>query len=1206
MSFGTLPSEDSVAMRLTSTSAVKGTLFCIRRHSISQAKLGRGVHTFIIGDIPSLEQFQAIPYGKFRLIDTMANAFRFRGRSRMPLPRSVPFLEARTPRVKQTVKLERDDMRSVISHALALIILITQANQSLANEDVEREVVPNVVTPATRSTSQKQISLDGLWDFHFSPDERGEKEQWFSGRIAFPHRLEVPGCWDAQGIGQEHERVRNNAVGVGWYRRSIALPKEWEHGRVWLKVGGAHRSAQVWVNGNFVGEHWGFPVPFKFDVTDHLVANKDQQLVIAVDSRWHKDRDMLVGASDMDEAMHVDWGGIFAGITLEATGDIWVEDAFVIPDPAKSRARVQIELGKIESTSFDNLSLSYTVRQWRKDKRESLILDKGTGRIDQAGKSEWALHLKDAPLWSPEEPNLLLLEMTLSRDGRKLEDHAVRFGQRKLEIRDGDFYLNGERFYYIGYGEDWTFPVEGIGGDDLETWCEYLRFRKQFGFNGNRNHSTMPMESYLDAADEVGMFVQPELPIEYPSFFNEASDQAKELYRDVWRDYIKQMRNHPSVFGWGMGNEIYRGFAMGEELYDLAKEVDPTRPVIDSDGLYFSIGGFDRKSLDYLTILFEEKTKLPWAKGRDKYTVDPPQTKPVIGHEINSLVTLPNPADIPKYTGMVKPNWISKMDKAVKDNGLEEHLPKLLDASWKLQASQIKLNVEMLRMNGDIDGHHQWLFRDFWYQSGGIVNQFDEVRALTPRMARRFFASAVLSWDRDRVNYYAGDAIELRIFLSDYRHSSAKRIRDVRVQIGDQTVLLDRPAETGGRGVIGPWTGSVKTVDVDKPQKLLVTVTAGSAEFGFDVENEWPTWIFPRVEETTLDPQVHVVRRLNRNAIDWLESGDSVLVLDSSMNFRPTDSARYKLAWWDSGNGFYGNMVSSHPAMKSFPNDGYGDLQMYNLLNERPVVLLDQLPGKIDPIVWNIDYPWQMRRMAYLFEANVGKGRLLVNTMDVSPETRQKDPAAEWLLHGLTNYVASEHFQPSASIPLDWIRQHAALGILPDNEETWMEGFGKVLESTESTKWHSYREKLNSCSIVRGTDGKQIVRWKTPSVRQGFSHDRITFVFAGGIGWRTQPEMGPFSLEFNGKPLLDFPWKQSDFIANSRDGLAKLRYSMFRQDNEDCFGVFFLTVPAALISPGKPVELAVSARQANDSKRFFLLNNHKDVVRDLTDKRDEE
>ena len=89
-----------------------------------------------------------------------------------------------------------------------------------------------------------------------------------------------------------------------------------------------------------------------------------------------------------------------------------------------------------------------------------------------------------------------------------------------------------------------------------------------------------------------------------------------------------------------------------------------------------------------------------------------------------------------------------------------------------------------------------------------------------------------------------------------------------------------------------------------------------------------------------------------------VKKGDSVLVMDGSVNFQPTEQALYKLAWWHSGSGFYGNMILPHPAMSSFPNDGYGDLQMYNLLEERSVVLLDQLPGKIDPIVWNIDYPY--------------------------------------------------------------------------------------------------------------------------------------------------------------------------------------------------------------------------------------------------------
>src|SRR5215213_1506664 len=92
-----------------------------------------------------------------------------------------------------------------------------------------------------------QISLDGRWEFRFAPDERGTAEKWSApGAGGFDRTLDVPGCWDAQGVGEPTDKMRHNAIGVGWYRRTFSIPPEWRGRRLWLCVGGVHRSAHVY------------------------------------------------------------------------------------------------------------------------------------------------------------------------------------------------------------------------------------------------------------------------------------------------------------------------------------------------------------------------------------------------------------------------------------------------------------------------------------------------------------------------------------------------------------------------------------------------------------------------------------------------------------------------------------------------------------------------------------------------------------------------------------------------------------------------------------------------------------------------------------------------------------------------------------------------------------------------------------------------
>src|SRR3954462_9515217 len=142
----------------------------------------------------------------------------------------------------------------------------------------------------------RSMSLDGRWEFRFAPDDRGTSERWFADGTAFDRVLDVPGCWDAQGVGEPTDKMRHNAIGVGWYRRSFDVPADWrERGRhTWLDLGGVHRSARTCVNGRLVCDHIGYPLAAHVDITDALTTQAKQALVIAVDSRPDATRDPLV------------------------------------------------------------------------------------------------------------------------------------------------------------------------------------------------------------------------------------------------------------------------------------------------------------------------------------------------------------------------------------------------------------------------------------------------------------------------------------------------------------------------------------------------------------------------------------------------------------------------------------------------------------------------------------------------------------------------------------------------------------------------------------------------------------------------------------------------------------------------------------------------------------------------------------------------
>lgn len=1034
------------------------------------------------------------------------------------------------------------------------------------------------VAPAA---ARPAMSLNGVWQFRLDMSAGAEWRKPPEAAAEFPDTIQVPGCWEVQGFGKPTDRMRHLGVGIGWYRREFELPAGWAGKRVWLRLGGVHRSVRVWMDGHLVGEHWGYPTACKWEMTAALAHQTKHTLILAVDSRPHPDRDPLTGTFDLIDYVNIDWGGIYADVTLEVTADVWMEEAFVIPEPEQDRATVKVTLGG--KTGATDLLLGYTVTRWPTGAR---TLAAGEAHV-RTSASTLTLRLGDAPRWSPASPSLLRLNLSLSAAGTVLDDRQVRFGLRRVTIRGSDFFLNGSRFFLRGYGDDNTLPVRLVPPADREFWRRYLQRRKAFGFNAVRHHSMMPTEAYLAAADEVGMFVQPELPIAYQPFFQRATAEGRDLYRQVWQDYIRQRRNHPSVFAWCMGNELWRGFALGPELYAMAKRLDPTRPVIDTDGVPVT----DRPTLDYLSVQFQEHI-LPWGTHRNKYRLAKPPAKPVVVHEMSNLSTLPDPAAARRYTGPLIPFWLHTMGGRVKQQRLASLLPRMLTASHRLQAQLLKLNLEAARLSPGIDGYYQWLFRDYWTQSSGFVNQFDDVRQITPAFALRFNGPAVLLLDRGRVNFTPGDTIPVRLFVSDFRPGRPSAWDAIQVRCGDQPVTLAPPPKRTGPGLLGPWTGKTTAPAVDSPRRLTLAAQAD------EVRNEWSVWVFPPTSpDLTSGERSRLIVHLSERSLTEVEKGAARMLVGVE-GVLPTLNTTFKPAWWhgnENADHSYGKLFTSTPALGALPHRGFGDLMMFSLLDNRPVVKLDELPARIDPLVWDLDVPWRMRRKAYLFEARVGEGKLLVSTFNLTPANRRTDPAAAWLLHRLLLYVGSDDFHPTAQLPVDWLRQRMRKAAFPD-PATFVNGFTRVVKTTEpATTWYSYREDDTLSFPVRQTDGKQRLTWQTEPVPDDWPHEVVTFVWTGGMGWRTEPGGGHFSLLLNGAPLLDFPFTQKTTRWQTADGAVTFHYLVKRRLGPDSFGLFYLTVPVERLLLGKPVELTVTAT-AQNSHRWFSVNPYPDTL----------
>jgi beta-galactosidase/beta-glucuronidase len=178
------------------------------------------------------------------------------------------------------------------------------------------------VNPVLVNPRERRVSLDGTWQFRLDPEDKGIQSGW-SDLEAFEDQVQVPGCWQGQGLGGEEEEevwdfrlwartLKATYRGTGWYARRFTTPRGWSGSRIWLNFGGVHPSADVWVNGEKVASHSGPFVPFASDITDLIKEGGDNLVVIRV-----HEADRWLGLAYNWQGS---WSGLYRSVELSATG----------------------------------------------------------------------------------------------------------------------------------------------------------------------------------------------------------------------------------------------------------------------------------------------------------------------------------------------------------------------------------------------------------------------------------------------------------------------------------------------------------------------------------------------------------------------------------------------------------------------------------------------------------------------------------------------------------------------------------------------------------------------------------------------------------------------------------------------------------------------------------------------------------------------
>lgn len=920
------------------------------------------------------------------------------------------------------------------------------------------------------------VSISGDWQFKLDPGSAGEKEHWFEGQERFSEHIAVPGCWDAQGKGvpgtittvanaddtQPNVRAVSAYTGDAWYRRTFRLPESWRGKVIWLNVGGVNDRAKVWINGQSAGLHDGYCTGFKLDITDVVQFGKSNQCSMLV-SNASRPEGNLEGCFDF----YTDWGGIYRDVWLDATDRIWIESILVIPQLADDSIRVRLKVLGKQSASSD-MRVRYTVLST--DKQEVVSSgNQSLGFASMPAELEITVPIPDPKLWSPQSPYLYYLRVQILEGDKIVDSVLERFGMRDIRVQGKRILLNGKPIFLRGYGTDGIYPITIAPPASKELYLKELGRAKSYGFNFARQHTWIPLPEHLDAADELGILMQIEMPTGLHPF-NHPSPFLAKLWTDELQRVIEEKANHPSWVIFSMGNEL--GDALKDQavqktyygLTALARKLDPSRLVIVTSGSTTPLPPeepiYSRGVYGITPLESAAESLTGWIAGHDR---------PYVWHEMGYYASYPDVDLSEKYTGGAIPFWLDEAARVADEKGFTKMLPTYVRNSVRLQGICRKWSMELARKIPDLAGFEWWTFKDNSWPIEGIVDDFtDPKRGVDIEAVRRLNADTVLLLADEPRTARAGDTLHLKALASHFGSHPFKNA-GLQWELIFGTTVVEQGTIAGlsvdRYGLSGLAALEVLLPKPDKPGKYVLRLHLSDGSRS--AENEWPVWVFPAAghfpKDTAVydsqgslhdlpfpahritslmeaaDASVVISTALSDDLISYTQDGGHVLLISRKartglpertcaeespdipypLYFAPT----YWGAPYAPGGGNLGTVIAEHPAIGSFPNEGFCDLQFLRLVQGVDRADLDALPVRVDPIIRSIT-DWRLgANAAYIYEVKVGKGGLLVTTLNFEEGLSSKRPESEWLLQELLGYCSSDRFKPAVEIPTDFLRK---------------------------------------------------------------------------------------------------------------------------------------------------------------------------------------
>ena len=887
-------------------------------------------------------------------------------------------------------------------------------------------------------TACRTINLAGVWRCKIDVTRDFELRKGFRHKPQFPYTAHLPGSLDENHLGLRtvgknpwHLNREYEYVGPVFYQKAVEIPESWQGKEITLFLERCHWETKLYVDDIYFGMRESLSTPHVYDVSEALTPGR-HSISICVDNSMKYN--IGINAHAITEHTQTNWNGIIGRIELRARDRVNIGDVQLYPDVANKSVRVHMTMHNSSGEKIAG-TLVLKAASWNADSDHSCRAQ--SQRVALNGKK---MHIelvyplgKDALLWDEFNPALYHMKISFTGEsgGQKYQDDkTVDFGLREFKTKGRQFVVNSRPTFLRGTLECCIFPLTGYPDMSVEGWLRIFRIARSYGLNHMRFHSWCPPEAAFRAADQMGFYLQVEGP-----FWTTVGDgkPIDDFIRQEIDRILQAYGNHPSFCMLSYGNEP--GGKNQKEF--LGKLVNQWKgkdnrhvytgasgwPILAENDYHLSPRPRIQRWKEELKSRVNREplaTTATYSDFIDQFDV------PVVSHEIGQWCAYPDFSEIGRYTGVLKARNFEVARESLQRHHMLDQAHDFLMASGKLQTLLYKEDIEAALRTPEFGGFQLLDLHDFPGQGTalvGVLNAFwQEKGYVTASEYSRFCGPVVPLLRAEKFTFFNDETLRANAVLANYGPQVIRgAVPEWKIEFADGRVLasgtLAKQDIAQGRPIdLGDIVVSFDAIE--RAAQLKLTLSIRDTEYW----NSWPLWVYPKDLESPPNENVLYADKFDDAVIHALQLGRKVFLMPDVERINSDVPNGFSTIFWNTEwtGGQKPHTLGilcdpAHPALREFPTEFHSNWQWWDInFHSRPMIL-DDMPPTLRPIVQVIDDWNSNRRLGLVFEARVGKGRLLVVGVDLKNDLQNR-PVARQLRYSLEKYISNADFNPQQQV----------------------------------------------------------------------------------------------------------------------------------------------------------------------------------------------